>query len=80
MTLIQEAAEIMEKMPIRNQQIVVDLLKMMSLGSVSDDLSDQGSERFRRTGKSKFDLPPDFDEHFDDLNDEISSLFMGEGV
>jgi hypothetical protein len=35
---------------------------------------------FKRTGKSDFVLPADFDEHFDDLNDEIATMFMGESL
>ena len=42
------------------------------------DTIEEESISSKRTGKSKFDLPEDFDEHFDDLNDEIASMFYGE--
>ena len=66
MTLVQEAAQIMEKMPIKNQRIVVDLLRMMSVGITPVDAESMVNVPFKRTGKSKFNLPADFDEHFDE--------------
>ena len=80
MTLVQEAAQIMEKMPIKNQRIVVDLLRMMSAGITPVDAGSMVNGPFKRTGKSKFNLPADFDEHFDDLNDEVAALFYGESL
>ena len=77
MTLIQEATGIMEKMPRRNQQIIVDLLKAMYSEIDQTDRVKLNVE-FKRTGKSHFDLPEDFDAHFDDLNEEIALSFMGE--
>ena len=74
MTLIQEATGIMEKMPRRNQQIIVDLLKAMYSGIDSIDEAKAKSE-FKRTGKTDFNLPEDFDDHFDDLNKEIAASF-----
>ena len=68
----------MEKLPIRSQQIVVDLLKMLSGYSESAVMPDAHKIEFKRTGKSDFVLPADFDGHFDDLNDEITAMFMGE--
>ena len=34
---------------------------------------------FRRTGlfKEAFNMPEGFDEHFDDMNDEIAKMFLG---
>ena len=80
MTLVQQAPSMMEKLPISSQQVVVDLLKMLSANSESSILSNDQETGFKRTGKSEFSLPADFDEHFDDLNDEIATMFMGEGL
>ena len=80
MTLAQQATTMMEKLPVRSQQIVVDLLKMLSGYSESAVMPDARENGFKRTGKSVFSLPADFDEHFDDLNDEIASMFMGESL
>lgn len=77
MTLVQEATEIMKKMPEKNQQIVVDLLRIMSGSAVLHNDSNKNNEPFKRTGQSDFNLPPDFDEHFDDANEEIARLFYG---
>lgn len=79
MTLIQEATGIMEKMPIRNQQIIVDLLKAMYSGIESTDDS-KVKAGFSRTGKAQFNLPADFDAHFDDLNEEIAASFLGDSL
>ncbi len=70
----------MEKLPVRSQQVVVDLLKMLSGVSESSVIPDARETGFRRTGKSDFSLPADFDEHFDDLNDEIAAMFTGENL
>ena len=78
MTMIQEAAEIMNRMPRNSQQVVLALLRMMSYGAMPVHGEDERSVPFKRTGKSNFNLPPDFDEHFDDANDEIASMFCGE--
>ena len=78
MTLVQQATNMMEKLPVRSQQVVVDLLKMLSGYSESVFTPDAQETGFRRTGKSDFALPVDFDEHFDDLNGEITAMFMGE--
>ena len=80
MTLIQEATGIMEKMPRKNQQMVVDLLKMMYIGVETVNSANTETTEFKRTGKSDFNLPIDFDEHFDDINDEIAVMFSGESV
>ena len=80
MTLVQQAALMMEKLPIRSQQVVVDLLKMLNGYSESAVMPDVHKTGFRRTGKSDFVLPADFDEHFDDLNDEIATMFMDESL
>ena len=80
MTLVQEAMSLMETMPIKNQQIVLELLKMLSASSESAVMPNLHENGFKRTGKSKFSLPADFDERFDDLNGEIASMFMGESI
>ena len=80
MTLVQQATNMMEKLPIRSQQVVVDLLKMLSGYSESGVKPGNRETEFRRTGKSDFVLPADFDEHFDDLNGEITAMFMGESL
>ena len=40
---------------------------------------EETENEIKRTGLSKglIDFPADFDEHFDDLNSEISDLFSG---
>ena len=78
MTLVQEATEIMQKMPEQNQRVVVDLLKIMTYNINIQPEQSQQSEPFKRTGRVSFDLPPGFDEHFDDANDEIAAMFYGE--
>ena len=78
MTLVQQATTMMERLPVRSQQIVVDLLKVLSGTSESTMRPDVQEVEFKRSGKSVFSLPADFDEHFDDLNDEIAAMFMGE--
>ena len=80
MTLVQQATTMMETLPVRSQQVVVDLLKMLSGYSESAVMPDTNKTGFKRTGKSDFVLPADFDEHFDDLNDEIATMFMGESL
>jgi len=80
MTLVQQATRMMEKLPVSSQQIVVDLLKMLSSNSETSISSNAQEPGFKRTGKSDFSLPADFDEHFDDLNDEIATMFMGESL
>ena len=78
MTLVQQATTMMERLPVRSQQVVVDLLKVLSGISESTMRPDVQEVGFKRSGKSGFSLPADFDEHFDDLNDEIAAMFMGE--
>lgn len=80
MTLVQEAASIMAGLPVKSQQLVVDLLKAMSGYSESAGMSDIHEPGFKRTGKSDFVLPDDFDKHFDDLNGEIETTFTGENL
>ena len=78
MTMIQEVTQIMQQMPKRKQQVVLDLLRMMRQDSDSPAVQQRNNSGFRRTGKAKFKLPSDFDEHFDDMNDEIAALFSGD--
>jgi len=80
MSLVQEAVDLMERMPVKTQQIVVDLLRMMDGGTKNTASKNADTKGFKRTGKSNFHLPPDFDEHFDDMNEEISTMFTGESV
>ena len=54
--------------------------EMLSGYSESAVMPDAHKTGFKRTGKSDFVLPADFDEHFDDLNDEIATMFMGESL
>ena len=77
MTLVQEAVSIMEQLPVKSQQVVVELLKMLSSYSESAVMPENDENGFKRTGKSEFALPADFDEHFDDLNGEIAAMFSG---
>ena len=80
MTMVQEAARIMEGMPRKKQQVVLDLLRVMSQGTSVSENQQETVKGFRRTGKTKFQLPADFDEHFDDMNHEIAAMFAGESV
>ena len=80
MTLVQQATNMMEKLPVKSQQVVVELLKMLSSNSESAVVPDIHEIGFKRTGRSTFTLPADFDEHFDDLNGEIAAMFLGEGI
>ena len=74
MTLVQQATTMMEKLPVRSQQVVVDLLKMLSGISESTMRPDVQEVGFKRSGKSVFSLPADLDEHFDDLNDVSAAM------
>ena len=76
MTLVQQATTMMERLPIRSQQVVVDLLKMLSGNYEFADIPDAHEAGFKRMGHSDFSLPADFD----DLNDEIAAMFMGESL
>lgn len=80
MTMIQEATRIMESMPRKKQQIVLDLLRMMNQGDTAIVIDQKSNLDFKRSGKAQFQLPADFDEHFDDLNDEITAMFTGESA
>ena len=75
MTPIQEAYALMQQQPESNIKIIVELLQRM-VPTVKDADSLQP---FRRTGRAKglVIFPKDFDEHFDDLNEEISNEFSG---
>ena len=80
MTLVQQATSMLEKLPTGSQQVVVDLLKMLNSANESTIMPNTHETGFKRTGKSDFSLPVDFDEHFDDMNDEIAARFMGESL
>lgn len=79
MTLMQEAYLLMQKQPESNLQIIVDMLHAMNIKQPTADIA-TAKHPFKRTGKAKgvFNLPADFDEHFDDMNDEIAAMFYGE--
>ncbi|MBR1635418.1 MAG: hypothetical protein IJ682_10210 [Lachnospiraceae bacterium] len=79
MTLMQEAYLLMQKQPESNLRIIVDMLHAMSIKHPTVDVS-VNAQPFKRTGQAKgvFNLPADFDEHFDDMNDEIAAMFYGD--
>lgn len=79
MTLMQEAYLLMQKQPESNLRIIVDMLHAMNVKQPTVDIS-VTTQPFKRTGQAKgaFNLPEDFDEHFDDMNDEIAAMFYGE--
>ena len=81
MTLMQEAYTLMQQQPESNIKILVDLLKTMSPGvHIVQNRRTALTDASKRTGVARGTVvfPPDFDEHFDDLNDEIAAMFMGE--
>ena len=51
MTLVQQATTMMEKLPVRSQQVVVDLLKMLSGYSESAVMPEAREAGFKRTGR-----------------------------
>ena len=73
-TPIQEAYALMQKQPEGNIQIIVELLRKML-----PEPKVETRKQAKRTGLSKglVHFPEDFDEHFDDMNSEISDLFYG---
>ena len=73
-TPIQEAYALMQQQPESNIKIIVELLQKMLPVS-----KEENAKPFRRTGVAKglVQFPIDFDEHFDDLNPEISEMFNG---
>ena len=79
MTLMQEAYTLMQKQPESNIKIIVELLRTMS-PSVSDKPKTKPVAPLKRTGMAKgvITFPADFDDHFDDLNEEIAAMFSGE--
>ena len=81
MTPIQEAYTLMLEQPENNIKLIIDLLhsmdpRMEKPKQISDKLP------FKRTGlaKGKVHLPEDFDEHFDNLDKEISKMFYGDAI
>ena len=74
MTPIQEAYALLRQQPESNIRIIVELLQKMLPASKGEN-----TKPFRRTGVAKelVQFPVDFDEHFDDLNPEISEMFNG---
>ena len=79
MTLIQEAYLLMQNQPDENLRILIDLLHVMTPRSQAREKTEE-VRAFRRTGiaKNEITLPQDFDEHFDDLNEEIAQSFYGD--
>ena len=78
MNPVQEAYILLQRQPESNVRIILDLLRAMPAKSHQAVISHQP---FRRTGmaRGKVHLPDDFDEHFDDLNEEIAeSFYRGE--
>ena len=73
-TPIQEAYALMQQQPESNIRIIVELLQKML-----PTPKEETAKPFRRTGVAKglVQFPVDFDEHFDDLNPEISEMFNG---
>lgn len=49
MTMVQEAASLMEKLPRRNQQIVLDLLRVMVSQSTFDKTTEKNPDDKMRT-------------------------------
>ena len=74
MTPIQEAYALMQQQPEGSIKIIVELLRKMT-----PTPQEETEKQIKRTGLSKglIHFPADFDEHFDDLNSEISDLFYG---
>ena len=79
MTLMQEAYTLMQRQPESNIKLLVDLLKTWPSSSASNRKTIT-TNTFKRTGiaRGTVEFPPDFDEHFDDLNEEIVAMFMGD--
>lgn len=78
MTPIQEAYILMQGQSEDNIRLIVELLRAMSpYKGITKEKMD--SKSFQRTGLAKgiVQLPKDFDEHFDDLDQEISEMFNG---
>lgn len=75
MTLLQEAYALMQKQPEKNIQLIVDLLQTMSLKK--EPVARMPHESFKRTGLAKgmVELPDDFDETFDALDEDIKEMF-----
>ena len=77
MTLMQEAYLLMQKQPESNLRIIVDMLHAMNVNKPTVDAA-VSVQSFKRTGqaKGKFNLPADFD----DMNEEIATMFYGENA
>ncbi len=77
MTPIQEAYALMQKQPEGNIRIIVELLHRMLPAA-----EEKVPYTAKRTGLAEglVQFPEDFDEHFGDLDPEISELFNGVDV
>lgn len=77
MTPIQEAYALMQQQPDENIKVIIELLHRMVPTKKEETV-----RPFRRTGLAKglVHFPKDFDEHFDDLNVEISAELDGGSV
>ena len=76
MTSLQEAYTLMQRQPEKNIRLIVDLLRTMSVRENAQ------TQVFRRTGLAKeaVNLPGDFDETFDALDNDIEGLFYGDSL
>ena len=76
MTLQQEAYTLIQRQPESNLRILIDLLRTMAPAKHYSD-EKLSAKPFRRTGAANGTVcfPKDFDEHFDDLNEEIAAMF-----
>lgn len=81
MTPLQEAYLLMQKQPESNIRLIIDLLHTMSPSKEKTNPAPL-VQPFKRTGLAGgiVHLPEDFDEHFDDLNMEITESFYGSGL
>lgn len=80
MTLLQEAYALMQGQPEKNIRLIVDLLQTMSLNK--EPTARRPHEGFKRTGLAKglVNLPDDFDETFDALDDDVREMFDGDAL
>ena len=77
MTMVQEAASIMEKLPRRNQQIVLDLLRVMGSQSALDKKIGKDPDEKMRT--AALELAGLWKNHEDELSVEETVRNMRRG-
>ncbi len=73
MSQMEEAVQLLEKLPDDQFLLVLRLLRVMQKG----DEAEVPGKRFG-AGRDEIRLPEGFFEHFDDGNDEIAEMFGGE--